>query len=128
MKRLLPKPLAWIALISLAGAVGGVLIWRGTSRWRPEDRVYRIGWDVDPPFQAVIARRSHGFTGAGGPNALPPPVGDVVKGALQFDPSLFLCVLSDGLPGQSFKNSAQKILYNSIRLRCCRRPECRPGL
>ena len=31
------------------------LIWKGTGRWKPEDRVYRIGWDPDPPFQAVGA-------------------------------------------------------------------------
>ena len=28
------------------------MIWTGTSRWKPEDRLYRIGWEPDPPFQA----------------------------------------------------------------------------
>jgi two-component system cell cycle sensor histidine kinase/response regulator CckA len=47
-----PKRLAWIVPISVAGAVAGVLIWTGTGRWKPENRVYRIGWEPDPPFQA----------------------------------------------------------------------------
>jgi len=33
-------------------AAAGILVWRSTRR-TPEDRVYRIGWDPDPPFQAA---------------------------------------------------------------------------
>jgi ABC-type amino acid transport substrate-binding protein len=29
------------------------LVWEGVKRQRPENRVYRIGWDPDPPFQAT---------------------------------------------------------------------------
>ena len=53
MKWLQQKRLVWIVPISLAGAVVAILTWEGTGQWRPEDRVYRIGWDPDPPFQAV---------------------------------------------------------------------------
>ncbi len=48
-----PKRLGWIVPISVAGAIVGVLIWTGTGRSIPENRVYRIGWEPDPPFQAV---------------------------------------------------------------------------
>jgi two-component system, cell cycle sensor histidine kinase and response regulator CckA len=55
MKWFQSKRLAWILAISVVGAVAGVLIWTGTIRWRPENRVYRIGWEPDPPFQAIGA-------------------------------------------------------------------------
>jgi two-component system cell cycle sensor histidine kinase/response regulator CckA len=46
------KFLTWIVLISLAVTVVGVVTWKGNG-WRIlEDRVYRIGWNPDPPFQA----------------------------------------------------------------------------
>jgi PAS domain S-box-containing protein len=55
MKMLQPKRRAWVLTISLAGAVAVVLIWKGVAGGKPEDRVYRIGWDPDPPFQAIGA-------------------------------------------------------------------------
>jgi PAS domain S-box-containing protein len=49
----LPKKTAWwIGSTIFAGAVA-VAIWMGVGRRGPEDRVYRIGWDPDPPFQAA---------------------------------------------------------------------------
>ena len=53
-KWLQPKRLAWIVSIALAAAVG-LLIWKGAVQWKPKDRVYRIGWNPDPPFQAIGA-------------------------------------------------------------------------
>jgi two-component system, cell cycle sensor histidine kinase and response regulator CckA len=53
MRRPRPQPLTWIVSISLAAA-GGVMIWQSVHR-RPADRVYKIGWDADPPFQAAGA-------------------------------------------------------------------------
>jgi PAS domain S-box-containing protein len=52
MKCVQLKFFAWIALISLAVVVVGVVAWKRTGWQTPEDRVYRIGWDADPPFQA----------------------------------------------------------------------------
>src|SRR5947208_904737 len=52
MKWFQRKFFAWIVLISIAGTVVGVLTWRGNGRRALENRVYRIGWDPDPPFQA----------------------------------------------------------------------------
>jgi PAS domain S-box-containing protein len=51
MKWLPTKTISWIGITILAAT--GVLIWEGFAPRRPEDRVYRIGWDPDPPFQAV---------------------------------------------------------------------------
>src|SRR4051812_24880256 len=53
MKWLPPKRLAWVVAIGLAGTAAGLLIWTATGRWRPDDRVYRIGWQPGPPFQAL---------------------------------------------------------------------------
>src|SRR5690348_10414143 len=50
MRRLSTKTSACIVTMILAAA--GILVWRSTRR-TPEDRVYRIGWDPDPPFQAA---------------------------------------------------------------------------
>src|SRR5260370_42165552 len=49
-KMLGPKYLAWAVSISLAAL--GFLIWKGAVQTKAESRVYRIGWDPDPPFQA----------------------------------------------------------------------------
>jgi PAS domain S-box-containing protein len=54
-----PKRLAWIVLIGVIGAGVGLLtwskadIWTGISQSKPANRVYRIGWEPDPPFQAI---------------------------------------------------------------------------
>src|SRR5258705_1981091 len=55
MKWVRLRHLTWVTPISLVGAVAVAvaLVWIGTGRSKPEDRVYRIGWDPDPPFQAV---------------------------------------------------------------------------
>ncbi|HJZ95750.1 MAG TPA: PAS domain S-box protein [Candidatus Solibacter sp.] len=34
-------------------AAAGLFVWKSVDRRRPEHRVYRIGWDPDPPFQAA---------------------------------------------------------------------------
>jgi PAS domain S-box-containing protein len=52
MKWLGPKPLARILAIGLVGAAAGVLLWMGISG-SGQNRLYRIGWQPDPPFQAV---------------------------------------------------------------------------
>jgi two-component system sensor histidine kinase/response regulator len=54
MRPLHRKALAWLTSISLAIIVG-VLTWKATDRSSPESRVYRVGWDPDPPFQAAGA-------------------------------------------------------------------------
>src|SRR5262249_51776674 len=54
MKWLLRKRLALIIPILFAGAVG-ILTWKGLGLRKTEDRVYSIGWEPDPPFQAVGA-------------------------------------------------------------------------
>src|SRR5262245_3641733 len=54
MRWLQPKRLAWIFLIMQVAAIG-LLIWKGWFGWQANDRVYRIGWDPDPPFQAAGA-------------------------------------------------------------------------
>ena len=54
-----PKRLAWIVLIGVIGAGVGLLtwtkanIWTGIGQSNPANRVYRIGWEPDPPFQAI---------------------------------------------------------------------------
>jgi two-component system cell cycle sensor histidine kinase/response regulator CckA len=45
------KTISWIGITILAAA--GVLVWQVVTPGRLEDRVYRIGWDPDPPFQAA---------------------------------------------------------------------------
>jgi PAS domain S-box-containing protein len=45
------RAISWIGITILAA--GGVLVWKAVAPRSPEDRVYRIGWDPDPPFQAV---------------------------------------------------------------------------
>jgi hypothetical protein len=60
----LPKRLPWIAAIGAATI--GLFIWtalgQGTARSKPVNRVYRIGWESDPPFQAIGSDRpAHGF-------------------------------------------------------------------
>jgi PAS domain S-box-containing protein len=47
------KTLACIA-ICLVATVAGLLVWHGVRR-SPANRVYRIGWDSDPPYQAIDA-------------------------------------------------------------------------
>src|ERR1700751_1742814 len=51
MRWLPTKIIAWIGIAILAAA--GILVWEAVQRQKPEDRVYRIGWDPDPPFQAA---------------------------------------------------------------------------
>jgi two-component system, cell cycle sensor histidine kinase and response regulator CckA len=51
MKRLPTKTISWIGITILAAT--GVVVWEALSPRRPEDRVYRIGWNPDPPFQAL---------------------------------------------------------------------------
>jgi PAS domain S-box-containing protein len=45
------KTVSWIGITILATT--GVLFWEFIERRKPEDRIYRIGWDPDPPFQAA---------------------------------------------------------------------------
>src|SRR5215471_13405074 len=45
------KTIVWIG-IALLG-VAGFLVWERVRGQRPGNRVYRIGWDPDPPFQAA---------------------------------------------------------------------------
>src|SRR5690349_6116834 len=52
MKWLPNKTVSWIG-ITIVGVTVGVLFWVVIERGRPEHRVYRIGWNPDPPFQAV---------------------------------------------------------------------------
>src|SRR5262245_53426075 len=52
MKWLARKPMARILAIGLIGAAAGVILWLGLSR-AGQNRVYRIGWQSDPPFHAV---------------------------------------------------------------------------
>jgi PAS domain S-box-containing protein len=52
MKGLPTKTVSWLGIMLLAGAAG-FLFWNAVGRRKPEDRVYRIGWDPDPPFQAA---------------------------------------------------------------------------
>jgi two-component system, cell cycle sensor histidine kinase and response regulator CckA len=53
------KRTAWILLIGVLGAGVGLLrwtkagIWAGIGQSKPANRVYRIGWEPDPPFQAI---------------------------------------------------------------------------
>jgi PAS domain S-box-containing protein len=51
MRRIPSKTITWIGTSILAAA--GILVWGAFQRKKPEDRVYRIGWDPDPPFQAA---------------------------------------------------------------------------
>src|SRR5215468_9250167 len=44
------KTIACLGIAVFASA--GALVWEGAKRHGPENRVYRIGWDPDPPFQA----------------------------------------------------------------------------
>src|SRR5947207_14186002 len=53
MKWLRPKRLVCILSIILAAAVG-ILLWKGVP-WKRTDRIYRIGWYPDPPFQTAGA-------------------------------------------------------------------------
>jgi PAS domain S-box-containing protein len=51
MRRFPGKTNAWIGIALLAAA--GALVWSALQHRKPEDRVYRIGWYPDPPFQAA---------------------------------------------------------------------------
>jgi ABC-type amino acid transport substrate-binding protein len=55
----LPKRLPCIAAIG-AGSIG-LFLWtalgQGTARSKPVNRVYRIGWESEPPFQAIGSDR-----------------------------------------------------------------------
>src|SRR5215471_4780467 len=55
MKWLQAKRAAWVVTITVGGSVVALLIWKGAGEWKPVDRVYRIGWNPDPPFQAIGA-------------------------------------------------------------------------
>jgi PAS domain S-box-containing protein len=55
MKRILSKNAKFIVPAVLLAAITGLLLWMGLGRSRLEDRVYKIGWESDPPFQAMGA-------------------------------------------------------------------------
>ena len=52
MNWLRSKRLAWLVGAGIACVVAGTVIWTGFRR-PGQNRVYRIGWDPDPPFQAI---------------------------------------------------------------------------
>ena len=55
MKGLPLRRLALIASVLFGAAIGGVM-WTPACGWKlVEDRIYRVGWDPDPPFQVVGA-------------------------------------------------------------------------
>jgi PAS domain S-box-containing protein len=53
MKETLSRRTIWIIAIVASVLVAGPLLWMTLRPHRLEDRVYRIGWESDPPFQAI---------------------------------------------------------------------------
>jgi PAS domain S-box-containing protein len=55
MKVTLTSSLKWIIPAGLMAVISGIALWITVRHPRPEDRVYKIGWESDPPFQAAGA-------------------------------------------------------------------------
>ena len=43
----------WISAVALAAAAPGIFLWQTAQRRTIPDRVYRIGWELDAPFQIM---------------------------------------------------------------------------